>query len=67
MDNKLPEYKYVKNEKTLSEVMIKFVRDILETILPFLKIGPFPKLLDKFFASQFARSVMGSYAMILLM
>ncbi|MBQ0135584.1 MAG: hypothetical protein KBS43_02490 [Oscillospiraceae bacterium] len=67
MDNKLPEYKYVNNPKTLSEVMIGFVRNILETVLPFLKIGPFPGLLDKLFASKFARSFLGSYAMLLLM
>ena len=63
----LPEYTYVHNEKTLTEVMIGFVRGILETVLPFLKIGPFPKLLDKVFASQFARSFLGSYAMVLMM
>lgn len=65
MENK--EYVYNKNEKTLSEVMIGFVRGILETVLPILKIGPFPKLLDKLFASKFARSFLGSYAMLLLM
>ncbi len=67
MNNTLPEYKYDKNPKTLSEVMIGFVRNILETICPLLKYGPFPKLLDKLFASQFARSFLGSYAMLLLM
>lgn len=65
MENK--EYVYNKNEKTLSEVMIGFVRGLLETVLPFLKIGPFPKLLDRLFKSQFARSFLGSYAMLLLM
>lgn len=65
MENK--EYVYDKNPKTLTEVMIGFVRGILETVLPFLKIGPFPGLLDKLFNSQFARSFLGSYAMLLLM
>lgn len=63
----LPEYKYPKNPKKLSEVLIGFVRKILETLLPFLRIGPFPKLLDKFFASDFAKSFLGSYAMLLMM
>ena len=67
MENNLPEYKYKNNPKTLSQVMIGFVRSILETVLPFLKVGPFPKLLDKLFASKFARSFLGSYAMLLLM
>lgn len=67
MENNLPEYKYQNNPKTLSQVMIGFVRNILETVLPFLKVGPFPKLLDKLFASKFARSLLGSYAMLLLM
>lgn len=67
MENNLPEYKYQNNPKTLSQVMIGFVRNILETVLPFLKVGPFPKLLDKLFASKFARSFLGSYAMLLLM
>ena len=47
--------------------MIGFVRGILEKICPLLKFGPFPKLLDRLFASQFARSFLGSYAMLLLM
>ena len=67
MEKSLPEYKYDKNPKTLSQVMIGFVRDIIEFILPFLKFGPFPKYLDRLFNSQFARSFLGSYAMLLLM
>lgn len=67
MKEQLQEYKFHENEKTLSEVMIGFVRGILETVLPFLKWGPFPGLLDKLFDSQFARSFLGSYAMLLLM
>ncbi len=61
------EYVYKNNPKTFTEVMIGWVRGILETVLPFLKIGPFPKLLDKLFASRFARSFLGSYAMIGMM
>ncbi len=61
------EYKYDKNEKTLTEVMIGFVRGLIEKIFPFTKFGPFPKLLDRLFASQMARSFLGSYAMLLLM
>lgn len=61
------EYIYKNNPKTLTEVMIGYVRGILETVLPFLKFGPFPKLVDKLFASKFARSALGSYAMLLLM
>ena len=67
MEKQLPEYTYDKNPKTLSEVMIGFVRGILEKVFPFLRFGPFPKLLDKLFDSQFARSFLGSYAMLLLM
>ncbi|MBR5015889.1 MAG: hypothetical protein IKX52_03635 [Clostridia bacterium] len=67
MEKQLPEYTYNKNPKTLSEVMIGFVRGILEKVFPFLRFGPFPGLLDKLFASQFARSFLGSYAMLLLM
>lgn len=66
MENNI-DYSYRTNEKPLSKVMIDFVRNILETICPILKIGPFPKLLDKLFASKFARSAMGSYAMLLLL
>lgn len=61
------EFVYKNNPKTLTEVMVDFVRGILETVLPFLKIGPFPGLIDKLFASKFARSALGSYAMLLLM
>lgn len=67
MEKQLPEYTYQNNEKTLSQVMIGFVRGLLEKICPILKFGPFPKLLDRLFASQFARSFLGSYAMLLLM
>ena len=67
MEKTLPEYQYDKNEKTLSQTMIGFVRGILEKICPLLKFGPFPKLLDRLFASQFARSFLCSYAMLLLM
>ena len=61
------EFVYKNNPKTLTEVMVDFVLGILETVLPFLKIGPFPGLIDKLFASKFARSALGSYAMLLLM
>ena len=61
------EFVYKNNPKTLTEVMVGFVRGILETVLPFLKIGPVPGLIDKLFASKFARSALGSYAMLLLM
>ena len=61
------EFVYKNNPKTLTEVMVGFVRGILETVLTFLKIGPFPGLIDKLFASKFARSALGSYAMLLLM
>lgn len=67
MKEQLPEYKFHENEQTLSEVMIGFVRGILEKVFPFLKFGPFPGLLDALFASEFARSFLGSYAMLLLM
>ncbi len=63
----LPEYTYDKNPKTLSEIMFDFVRTVLQIILPFLRLKPFAKLVDKVFASQFARSFLGSYAYILLM
>ena len=66
MENKT-EWVYTNNEKPFMDVMIDWVRGILETILPFLKYGPFPKLLDKVFASQFARSFLGAYAMIGMM
>ena len=46
------EFVYKNNPKTLTEVMVGFVRGILETVLPFLKIGPFPGLIDKLFASK---------------
>ena len=65
MENK--EYVYKNNPKTLTEVMIGFVRGILETVLPFLKFGPFPKLVDRVFNSRFARSFLGSYGILLLM
>lgn len=61
------DYEYKKNKETLTQVMIGWVRGLLETVLPFLKLAPFAKLLDKVFASQFARSFLGSYAMLLLM
>ena len=66
MENKT-EWVYKNNEKPFMDVMIDWVRGILETILPFLKYGPFPKLLDTGFASQFARSFLGAYAMIGMM
>ncbi len=66
MENKT-EWVYTNNEKPFMDVMIDWVRGILETVLPFLKYGPFPKLLDKVFASQFARSFLGAYAMIGMM
>ncbi len=65
MENK--EYAYTSNEKKFSEVLFDFVRNILYTICPILRFGPFPKLIDKLFASQLARSILGSYAMLLLM
>ena len=65
--SELPEYTYDKNPKTLTEVMFDFVRDVLTTVLPFLRLKPFAKLVDKVFASQFARSFLGSYAMVLMM
>lgn len=61
------EYVYKNNKETLTEVMIGWVRGILETVLPFLKFGPFPKLIDKLFNSRFARSFLGSYGILLLM
>ncbi|MBO7690852.1 MAG: hypothetical protein J6T14_08500 [Clostridia bacterium] len=67
MKEQLPEFKYKANEQTLTEVMIGFVRGILETALPFFRIKPFSLLLDKLFASKFADSLLGSYAMLLLM
>lgn len=67
MDNNNTEWVYKNNEKPFMDVMIDWVRGILETILPFLKFGPFPKLLDKLFASQVARSFLGAYAMIGMM
>ncbi len=65
--SELPEYTYDKNPKTLTEVMFDFVRDVLQTALPFLRLKPFAKLVDKVFASQFARSFLGAYAMVLMM
>ncbi len=65
--SELPEYTYDKNPKTLTEVMFDFVRDVLQFIFPFLRLKPFAKLVDKVFASQFARSFLGSYAMVLMM
>ena len=41
MREQLPEYTYPKNEKTFTEVMISFVRGILETVFPFFRIKPF--------------------------
>lgn len=67
MREQLPEFKYVSNEKTFTEVMIGFVRGIVETLFPFFRIRPFSILLDKLFDSGFARSMLGSYAMLLLM
>lgn len=61
------EYTYQKNPLTLTQVMIGWVRGLLEKVFPFLKLAPFAKLLDKVFASKFARSFLGSYAMLLLM
>lgn len=61
------EYIYKNNKETLTEVMIGWVRGILETVLPFLKFGPFPKLIDKLFNSRFTRSLLGSYGILLLM
>ena len=65
--SELPEYTYVNNPKTLTEVMFDFVRGILQIVFPFLRLKPFAKLVDKVFASQFARSFLGSYAMVLMM
>ncbi|NLL62730.1 MAG: hypothetical protein GX241_00550 [Ruminococcaceae bacterium] len=61
------EYIYKDNEKTFMEVMIGWVRGIIETILPFTKYGPFPELLDRLFASRFAKLFLASYAMIGMM
>ena len=63
----LPEYKYVNNKLTFSQNLIGFVRKILETVLPILKLPPIAKLVDKVFASEFAKSFLGSYAMLLMM
>lgn len=67
MKEQLPEFKYVNNEKPLTDVMIGFVRKIFETVFPFFRIKPFSILLDKLFSSKFADSLLGSYAMLLLM
>ena len=67
MREQLPEYTYTNNEKTFTEVMIGFVRGILEKVFPFFRIKPFSLLLDKLFASKFADSLLGSFAMVLLM
>ena len=67
MKEQLPEYRYVHNEKTFTEVMIGFVRKIFEIIFPFFRLKPFSWMLDKLFSSKFAESLLGSYAMILLM
>lgn len=67
MREQLPEYTYTNNEKTFTEVMIGFVRGILETVFPFFRIKPFSLLLDQLFASKFADSLLGSFAMVLLM
>ena len=67
MREQLPEYTYTNNEKTFTEVMIGFVRGILETVFPFFRIKPFSLQLDKLFASKFADSLLGSFAMVLLM
>ena len=67
MKEQLPEFQYVKNEKTLTDVMIGFVRKVFEILFPFFRIRPFSVLLDKLFASKFADSLLGSYAMLLLM
>ena len=67
MREQLPEYTYTKNEKTFTEVMIGFVRGIFETVFPFFRIKPFSILLDKLFTSKFAASLLGSFAMVLLM
>lgn len=67
MREPLPEYTYTKNEKTFTEVMIGFVRGIFETVFPFFRIKPFSILLDKLFASKFADSLLGSFAMVLMM
>lgn len=67
MKEQLPEFKYTANEKTYTEVMIGFVRGIFETVFPFFRVKPFSGLLDKLFASKFADSLLGAYAMLLLM
>ena len=67
MREQLPEYTYTKNEKTFTEVMIGFVRGIFETVFPFFRIKPVSILLDKLFTSKFADSLLGSFAMVLLM
>ena len=67
MREQLPEYTYTNNEKTFTEVMIGFVRGILETVFPFFRIKPFSILLDKLFASKFADSLLGAFAMVMIM
>ena len=67
MKEQLPEYKYTQNALTLTEVMFGFVRKIIVTVFPFFRFKPFSLLIDKLFASKFAESLLGSYAMILLM
>ena len=66
MKEQLPEYTYTKNEKTFIDIIFGFIRHIFELIFPFFRIKPFSLLLDKLFASKFAETLLGAYALALL-